>query len=107
MKITKHPIGEAIFPYIAQQSDNIIIKPALIVQLHGAGERGNGGKDTEKALVHGFSKIDEDFYEELEEILDLVEEQKDLNRFWYWLFKVDCAHQSCLRLCASSSSGVT
>lgn len=24
--------------------------------------------------------------EELEEILDLVEEQKDLNRFWYWLF---------------------
>lgn len=24
--------------------------------------------------------------EELEEILDLIEEQKDLNRFWYWLF---------------------
>ncbi len=31
-------------------------KMPLIVQLHGAGERGNGGEDLEKVDVHGFSK---------------------------------------------------
>ena len=54
MKIVKN--NENIFPYIAYIPDNISSNPALLIQLHGAGERGNG--DTlEKVLVHGFSKI--------------------------------------------------
>lgn len=54
MKIIKN---ENIFPFIAYIPDNIGSNPALLIQLHGAGERGNGGDELEKVLVHGFSKI--------------------------------------------------
>lgn len=57
MKITREESGKNGFPYIAYISENISSHPALLIQLHGAGERGNGGKDVEKVLVHGFSKI--------------------------------------------------
>jgi hypothetical protein len=43
---------ESIFPYIAYIPENISSHPALLVQLHGAGERGNGGNDVEEVLVH-------------------------------------------------------
>lgn len=56
MKIVKKNHGEDVFPYIAYIPDNISDNPALLIQLHGAGERGNG-EDVEKVLVHGFSKI--------------------------------------------------
>ena len=57
MKIYKQPGYEAGFPYIAYQPDSVSEHPALLVQLHGAGERGNGGEELDRVLVHGFSKI--------------------------------------------------
>ena len=57
MKITKHSFGEAILPYIAYIPDNCSDHPAMIVQLHGAGERGNGTTELDLVLVNGFSKI--------------------------------------------------
>ena len=57
MKIIEKKNKENIFPYIAYIPDNIGPNPALLIQLHGAGERGNGGDELEKVLVHGFSKI--------------------------------------------------
>ena len=57
MKIIRQETSENIFPYIAYIPDEISSHPALIFQLHGAGERGNGGSDTEKVLVNGFSNI--------------------------------------------------
>ena len=57
MKIVRQENNETIFPYIAYIPDNISSHPALLIQLHGAGERGNGGNDIEKVLIHGFSKI--------------------------------------------------
>ena len=57
MKIIKSTTNESIFPFIAYIPDNISDHPALLVQLHGAGERGNGADELEKVLVHGFSKI--------------------------------------------------
>ncbi len=60
MKIVKHEGSEKIFPYIAYIPDYISSHPALLIQLHGAGERGEGGDDLEKVLVHGFSKIAND-----------------------------------------------
>ena len=57
MKIIKQEAFENIFPYIAYIPDNISERPALLIQLHGAGERGNGGRELEKVLVHGFSKV--------------------------------------------------
>ena len=60
MKIIRQKTNETIFPYIAYIPDGVSDHPALLIQLHGAGERGNGGDDLEKVLVHGFSKIAND-----------------------------------------------
>ena len=57
MKIIKKTDSKHIFPYIAYIPENCSDHPALLIQLHGAGERGNGGEDLSKVLVHGFSKI--------------------------------------------------
>lgn len=57
MKIIKQESSESIFPYIAYIPQNLSDHPALLLQLHGAGERGNGGADVEKVLIHGFSKV--------------------------------------------------
>ena len=43
MKIIKQTDEKKIFPFIAFIPDNISDNPAILFQLHGAGERGNGG----------------------------------------------------------------
>lgn len=43
-----------IFPYIAYIPEDVSDRPGILFHLHGAGERGNGGADLEKVLVHGF-----------------------------------------------------
>ena len=57
MKIIKQPTCETVFPYIAYIPKTISDHPGLIIQLHGAGERGNGGTDLDLVTVHGFNKI--------------------------------------------------
>ena len=76
MRILKE---ETVFPYIAYVPDNISEHPALIIQLHGAGERGNGGDDLDLVLVHGFSKIVND--ENLKDCI-LVMPQCPTDSFW-------------------------
>lgn len=57
MRITKQHDCQNIFPYIAYVPEKISDHPALLIQLHGAGERGNGGEDLDRVLIHGFSKV--------------------------------------------------
>ena len=57
MKIIKQETSDDIFPFIAYIPDNIDSHPALIIQLHGAGERGNGGEALDNVLKHGFANI--------------------------------------------------
>ncbi len=54
MKIIRKDSPDTIFPYIAYISDDLSDHPALIVQLHGAGQRGSGGEALENVLVYGF-----------------------------------------------------
>lgn len=68
-----------VFPYIAYIPERISSHPALLIQLHGVGERGDGGADLEKVLVHGFSKIVND--ENFEDCV-LVMPQCPLDTFW-------------------------
>ena len=60
MKILKKTNSESVFPYIAYVPDNASSSPALLIQLHGAGERGAGNEELDLVLVHGFSKIAND-----------------------------------------------
>lgn len=57
MQIIKQDNCHHIFPYVAYIPEKISDRPALLIQLHGAGERGNGCGDLDKVLIHGFSKI--------------------------------------------------
>ena len=79
MKIEKYTNTENVFPYIAYIPENLSNHPALIIQLHGAGERGNGGNEVEKVLVHGFAKIAND--DNLKDCI-LVMPQCPTDTFW-------------------------
>ena len=56
MKRFEYRGDEWEFPFVAYLEEAKNEKVPLIVQLHGAGERGNGREDLEKVDVHGFSK---------------------------------------------------
>ena len=79
MKIIRQEGCESFFPYIAYVPDKLSSHPALLIQLHGAGERGNGGCDVDKVLVHGFSKIVND--NNLNDCI-LIMPQCPLDSFW-------------------------
>ena len=79
MKKITEKTCENIFPYIAYIPDNVSSHPGLLIQLHGAGERGNGGSDVENVPVHGFSKIAND--SNLNDCV-LIMPQCPLDSFW-------------------------
>lgn len=79
MKIIKHRDAQSVFPYIAYLPETLSDHPALIIQLHGAGERGNGGDDLEKVLVHGLSKTGNE--DNLKDCI-LIMPQCPTNTFW-------------------------
>lgn len=55
MKRIEHREKDWVFPFIEYSPDKMADKLPLIVQLHGAGERGEGGNDLKLVEVHGFS----------------------------------------------------
>ena len=54
---TEHRESKWKFPFVSYKPSNASGKLPLILQLHGAGERGNGGDDLKLVDVHGFSKL--------------------------------------------------
>ena len=79
MKITRQETTKNIFPYIAYVPNGVTEHPALIIHLHGAGERGDGGKELDKVLVHGLPKIAND--ENLKDAV-LIMPQCPTGSFW-------------------------
>lgn len=57
MRIIKQKTAQDGFPYIAYIPDKISKNPAILIQLHGAGERGCGDDDLDKVLKFGFSNV--------------------------------------------------
>ena len=58
MHRTEHNGEDLIFPFVSYQPEKKTEgKPPLIIQLHGAGERGEGGEELSLVDVHGFSKM--------------------------------------------------
>ena len=54
MNVVKHRENDLGFPFVVFEPENLSDKPAVIFQLHGAGERAFGGDDLDKVLIHGF-----------------------------------------------------
>lgn len=57
MKIEKYYDNKYVFPFLAYVPDGVKEKPALIIHLHGVGERGNGSEQLEKVKVHGLPNV--------------------------------------------------
>ena len=57
MKIIRRDCPDTVFPYIAYISDELSDHPALILQLHGAGQRGCGGEELDAVTLHGFANV--------------------------------------------------
>ena len=79
MRIVKQTDKAFGFPFIAYIPDHISEHPALLLQLHGAGERGDAPEELDLVLVHGFSKVvtDENFNDCI-----LVMPQCPTDSFW-------------------------
>lgn len=60
MNIIKERTGAYGFPYIAYIPEEVSEHPALIIQLHGAGQRGAGGDELDCVVVHGFANVVDD-----------------------------------------------
>ena len=56
MKIIRNDGPDTLFPYIAYVSEELSEHPALILQLHGAAERGRGGEELDWVALHGIPK---------------------------------------------------
>lgn len=57
MKIENHPDNTQGLPFIAYVPEKLSDNPALIVHLHGVGERGDGGDELERVKVHGLPNV--------------------------------------------------
>ena len=57
MNRIEHNEEKWIFPFVEYSYNENDKKMPLIIQLHGAGERGNGKAELDKVDVHGFSKL--------------------------------------------------
>ena len=79
MRIVKQTDKDYGFPFIAYIPDHVSSHPALLLQLHGAGERADHPGDLDLVLVHGFSKVVND--ENLGDCI-LVMPQCPTNSFW-------------------------
>lgn len=60
MQRTEHREEKWMFPFVKYSPQNSDKKLPLIIQLHGAGERGYGKEELDRVDVHGFSALVKD-----------------------------------------------
>lgn len=78
MKRVEHREEKWIFPFVEYSCEKTTKKLPLIIQLHGAGERGNGKDELERVDVHGFSK----YLKNAEHNCIVIMPQCPENTFW-------------------------
>ena len=78
MNRIEHREPEWAFPFIEYSCEKTDKKLPLILQLHGAGERGSGQDDLSKVEIHGFAKM---FLEKDVECI-LIMPQCPADTFW-------------------------
>ena len=87
MKVLRIAENSSIFPYIAYIPNNISSSPAMLLQLHGAGERGDGS-DLDKVTIHGFSNVVND-----ENLVDCILIMPQCPKDSFWVAKIESIKQ--------------
>ena len=75
---TEHRGAKWKFPFVEYSCNNKSSNLPLIIQLHGAGERGYGKEDLEKVDIHGFSK----YLNDAEHDCIVIMPQCPVDSFW-------------------------
>ena len=83
MKRTEHREEKFAFPFVKYSPETDAKNLPVIIQLHGAGERGNGKDELNRVEVHGLSKLLKD--KEYEFIFILPQCAEDT----FWAAKVE------------------
>lgn len=78
MNRTEHREIKWKFPFVEYSCRKKCENLPLVIQLHGAGERGNGKEDLVKVDIHGFSK----YLEEAEHNCIVIMPQCPIDTFW-------------------------
>ncbi len=78
MKRTEHRDAKWKFPFVEYSCDKKSQNMPLIIQLHGAGERGCGKEDLDKVDIHGFSK----YLKDAEHNCIVIMPQCPVDTFW-------------------------
>ncbi len=84
MKIVKEGNAKTGLPFIAYIPEKLSEHPALIIHLHGAGERGDGKEDLDKVLIHGFPKIAND-----QNLVDCILIMPQCPADTFWVAKIE------------------
>ena len=84
MKIVSYSGSDVGFPYIAYVPECLSEHPGLLIQLHGAGERGNGNAELDKVLVHGFSHVVND-----DNLKDCILVMPQCPQETFWVAKIE------------------
>ncbi len=78
MQRVEHREGDWKFPFISYTPESMTEKMPLMIQLHGAGERGDGKEDLSLVEIYGFPKV----LKEQETPCILIAPQCPLDSFW-------------------------
>lgn len=78
MQRIEHREEQWEFPFVEYSGSKKMENPPLVIQLHGAGERGTGKEDLEKVDVHGFSK----YLKDADHDCIVIMPQCPLESFW-------------------------
>lgn len=83
MRRIEHNENKWVFPFVEYSPQNVNGKIPVIIQLHGAGECGNGGAKLDLVDIHGFSKTIKD--EEYECMFIMPQCSEDT----FWVAKIE------------------
>ena len=78
MQRIEHREEQWEFPFVEYSGSKQMENPPLVIQLHGAGERGTGKEDLKLVDVHGFSK----YLKDAEHDCIVIMPQCPLESFW-------------------------
>lgn len=95
MKRTEINSKDYALPFVIYTPENINGKLPLIIQLHGAGEVGNGGEDLVKVEIHGLANLFK------RKDYDVITVMPQCPSDSFWIAEIPTVHELIMRIIAN------